>query len=306
MSHEGRIGGRSRLQPMPLVEILPQVERQLGRAADRADALGHRRLRLVLLRRELRRLRPRRPAMDREGQERRQHRHADIAETDQHRPEGKQHVALIAVVGAAVGRGAERDGKQGLLAPERPALEAVGARIGRAVDPDPVEPALHHRRRSPPPDGKLENQQIGAPHLVELGDDGRRGRGALMRAALLALGVEVAGIVSRAIVARPLDRIEALRIEVGNLDGGALRPKLPGRHPRQPPVQRLRLRLSQDDERMHGISSASGSRAVGAPDVHEIGGRLHPAHRALRRPGRQSFAGVTRPAARSSSRATRL
>jgi hypothetical protein len=153
------------------------------------------------------------------------------------------------------------EGEQGALAGERAALEpaargGVGLHLVReAAREDPLAPALHDRRLAVQPERELKQDQVGPEQLRLLGRDVGRGRAGIVSRLLLERDLEEVRVNGRAEIGMVYDALELHRIEVGDdnlvsaLVQGSQSGVLEGR------VERFRLRMSVDHERLHGRSA---------------------------------------------------
>jgi len=203
--------------------------------------------------------------LDAVGDERRQHGIADIGEREIDRPQQEIDVAAAAVEGVGLRARADGHGDHGALADEPAVLEALLAGVDLAVDEDAIEPPLQHRRRQVPPHRILQDQQIRVIEPADLGGHGLRDRAALRGVTLLGLHVEPLRLLPCDIVFRPLAGIEAHAVEIGERNAPALRLERMPRDLRQMGVERLRLRVGQDDVRLHCGSSSLSSIPLSQP-----------------------------------------
>jgi hypothetical protein len=242
-AHERTVSRKARFQAAVFVPIVPAVE--LERLGLFQGAEPRRQGLLVALQpcRNRVRIGILEAALDAVGDEGRQHAVAHVVQREVHR------VAPVVGEGRLGAARGHRD--HGAATGEVAFVVTHAAGVEPAVDQDPVEPALEDGRHGVPPHGVLEEQEVGALELVDLGPDLGAGGALLPGVALFRLGAEPVRILHVREVFRTLDRIETQGVEVGNLDSVAGIFQGFDRHVLELCVEGLGLGMGEHDQRPH-------------------------------------------------------
>jgi len=153
-----------------------------------------------------------------------QHIEADVAKRKQQRPGMQSGIALSTVERTGSFGRTRGDAGQHLLVPADTGVVTHLPAIDGTVDEHPIDPSLQHRWHTEPPKREVHDQQVGLQQFALFCNHVLRCRVVVGVKPLLGLRVKTLTVRPRLIVSRPLQWIEAIRVQVrqGHFPSGRL------------------------------------------------------------------------------------